>query len=63
MMQLIQQLAACKSYDFSGWFLAEASLCWKERPIRFHWRSAERRSGGPCCKCWDGMKAAGAVSR
>lgn len=27
MMQLIQQLAACKSYDFSGWFLAEASLC------------------------------------
>ena len=26
---------------------------WKERPIRFHWRSAERRSGGPCCKCWD----------
>ena len=27
MMQMIQQLAACKSYDFSGWFLAEASLC------------------------------------
>ena len=27
MMRLIRQLAACKCCDFSGWFLAEASIC------------------------------------
>lgn len=34
-MQLIQQLAACKRYDFSGWFLAEASLCLEGKACSF----------------------------
>ena len=35
MMQLIQQVAACKRYDFSGWFLAEASLCLEGKACSF----------------------------
>lgn len=35
MMQLIQQVAACKCYDFSGWFLAEASLCLEGKACSF----------------------------
>ena len=35
MMHLIQQLAACKRYDFSGWFLAEASLCLEGKACSF----------------------------
>ena len=34
-MQLIQQVAACKRYDFSGWFLAEASLCLEGKACSF----------------------------
>lgn len=47
MMQLIQQLAACKSYDFSGWFLAEASLCLEGKAHSFSLeicRKTERRA-------------------
>lgn len=47
MMQMIQQLAACKSYNFSGWFLAEASLCLEGKAHSFSLeicRKTERRA-------------------
>ena len=40
---------------FPAGFWRKPRCAGKERPVRFHWRSAERRRGGPCCKLgWDG---------